>query len=117
MALAISSIIVISLNSTLALAVRSVPSVNSEVQRDIEFSRILRQIETEAETCLRVLHASMDSFSIIVADRDGDANPEKIRYFTAGTESNRSIDNTIPMSRNFFSTTWLILLCHSKNKT
>ncbi len=84
-ALAISSIIVISLNSTLTLAVRSVPSVNSEVQRDIEFSRILRQIETEAETCLRVLHASMDSFSIIVADRDGDANPEKIRYFTAGT--------------------------------
>ena len=79
-AMALSTLIVVALQSSISLATRSVPRKNSVAQKDIAAARVFRQMETEVETCTRVLSLTSEEFTFLVPDRNGDGLGEKIRY-------------------------------------
>jgi hypothetical protein len=85
-ALAISTLIMVSLQSTVNVAIKCVPSQSGPVQKDVAAARFLRQMESELENCTRIIGHDPQSVTFLVADRNGDGTDEKIRYeFSSAT--------------------------------
>lgn len=99
-ALAVSTMIMIALQSTVTVAVKSVPDQSGPVQRDVAVARILRQIESELENCTRVISYTSQRVTFLVADRNSDGVDERISYefSAAGSTLARTYNAEAPVN-------------------
>lgn len=98
----IASIIVAGLQSTIFVALRSVPDPNGIANTAIRTSQIVDQLITELQTAIYVTERSATTIGFVVPDRDNDGIDERIRYAWSGIPGD-------PLTRQYNSGTIVTL--------
>lgn len=83
-ALAIVTLIMAGLGSALMIATQALPARMSTQQSRIDVSDALDRFDSELACALFVSEHTASAITFTVADRDGDGNPERIRYAWSG---------------------------------
>jgi len=83
--LAIMSILIMALGSTLILASNALPSEDDPALHVIDASRGANSIAEELRTAIHITERSTHAITFTVADRNGDGIWERIRYAWSGT--------------------------------
>lgn len=111
-AIAISAILLVGIHSSLSIALRGVPDPQTGSASVLKANRIADQLTTELETAIYVNERSATTISFTVPDRNGDGNPERLRYQWTGTaggkltrQYNGGTVETIADSVNLFNLT------------
>lgn len=84
-AIAVSAILLLGIQSALSIALRSVPDPRSGAASTLKANRIVDQLVTELETAVFITDRSATSIGFTVPDRNGDGVNERIRYQWTGT--------------------------------
>ncbi len=110
--MAVSSILLLTMGSTVFLAMRVMPSPAKDPQSSIMAGQIMDQMAEELETALSVTQLTATSIAFTVPPRGSDTNPERICYSWSGTpgapltrQYNGGAVVTIAPSVNLFSLT------------
>jgi prepilin-type N-terminal cleavage/methylation domain-containing protein len=82
--LAVLAVLMLAIGSTVLLASKAVPDTDQPMMRRVAASRALEQIASELETAVEIDALQMRDLRFDVADRDGDGNPEELRYLWSG---------------------------------
>ena len=93
-AMAIVSIIMVAIGSTVLIAASAVPNGDSAAEETIEISRVVNGIADELRTAVHITDRSANAVTFTLADRTGDALPEVLRYEWSGTSGD-------PLTRQF----------------
>ncbi|HRX84934.1 MAG TPA: prepilin-type N-terminal cleavage/methylation domain-containing protein [Phycisphaerae bacterium] len=99
-AMAVMSIILLALASTVVVATRSLPSETHPVTRLTRGSAVLQGIADELAEAITISERDAHAITFTVADRDGDGVPETIRYAwtgSAGDPVTRSYNQGAPI--------------------
>jgi prepilin-type N-terminal cleavage/methylation domain-containing protein len=83
-ALAVSSVLLLALGSTVLLASRAVPSGNETVIAEAEIQRSLAVMSSDIEVATAI--SATSGLILTVPDRDGDGNPDTIEYSWNGAD-------------------------------
>lgn len=84
-ALSISSILLMAVGSIIVLATKALPGPNDSNVLLLKSKPIATQIESDLQESVSINSASSTAIEFTVNDRDGDSNPETIRYEWSGT--------------------------------
>ncbi|MGN6545527.1 MAG: hypothetical protein ACTHK7_10805 [Aureliella sp.] len=84
-AIAVSSILLLGIQSALSIALRGVPDPKSGAASTLQANRIVDQLTTELETAIYISERSATSIGFTIPDRNGDGNAERVRYAWTGT--------------------------------
>lgn len=87
-ALGVSSVLVVAIASTMALATKGLPVGTDRFSGQIAAARVAEQIAGELETATMILELTPTSITFLVPSRNGDASPERIRYSWSGISNN-----------------------------
>lgn len=82
--LAIMSILIVAMGSTIILASNALPSKETPAQHIIEATRGANSIADELRTAIHMTERSANAVTFTVADRNGDGIWERIRYAWSG---------------------------------
>ncbi len=93
-AMAIVSIIMVAIGSTVLIAASAVPNGDSSAEETIEISRVVNGIVDELRAAIHITERSKTAVTFTIADRTGDSIPEVIRYAWSGTVGD-------PLTRQF----------------
>ena len=83
--MAVSSILLLSMGSTVFLAMRAIPNPQKDPQASILAGQIVDQITEELETALSVTQLTATTIAFTVPARGSDTIPERICYSWSGT--------------------------------
>jgi prepilin-type N-terminal cleavage/methylation domain-containing protein len=83
-AMAITTILLAAIASTVALATKAIPQTNDAFSAPMSAGAVVDQMAGELESALLVLQQTPTSVTFTVPARNGDATPEKISYSWAG---------------------------------
>lgn len=83
-ALAVMSVLMLALSSTVMIAARALPSESHPVTRLTRGSSVLQGLADDLAEAVAITERGDHAIAFIVADRDGDGAPERIRYAWAG---------------------------------
>lgn len=84
-AITISAILLLGIQSALSVALRGVPDPQSGPGTSLQANRIADQLTTELETAMYVNEHTATSIAFTIPDRNGDGNAERVRYAWTGT--------------------------------
>jgi prepilin-type N-terminal cleavage/methylation domain-containing protein len=100
-ALAVMGVLMVALSSAMVIAARALPSDDRPSTRLVRGSSVLQQIADELAEAIAITERGAHAVAFIVADRDGDGAPERIRYAwdgTAGAPLTRSLNGGAPQA-------------------
>ena len=83
-AMAITTILLAAIASTVALATKAIPTNNDAFSAPMNAGRVVDQMAGELESALMVLQQTSTSITFTVPPRNGDTTPEKISYSWTG---------------------------------
>jgi len=85
MTVAVTGLIAVGIQSSIFVAMRSLPNSQTGVQATIRASKIVDQLATELESAIYISEHTATTLGFTVSDRTGDGIPERIRYAWTGT--------------------------------
>ncbi len=101
--MAVTSLLMFGLASTVLLASKALPDAQSTVARLIDGSEIVHQLTADLQEARYVVDKSATAITFTVADRDADGSPERIRYAWSGAPG-------APLTRQYNGGTVVTLL-------
>jgi type II secretory pathway pseudopilin PulG len=84
LALGLIAILLLGAQSAILLASKAMPDSNSPQARRVAIARVLERMSVDLSDAVSITRASASEIEFAVPDRDGDGQPETIRYTTAG---------------------------------
>ena len=85
LALAVMSIVIVGIGSAILLASRALPQADSPTAAVNKAAATLDQLTSELAVAMHMTERTATAVTFTVADRNGDAIPERIRYAWSGT--------------------------------
>ena len=82
--LAVFAVLVGAMGSALVLSTHALPTRTSAAGRTVAASEVLQQMTDELRGALYLTEAEPTSVALVLPDRDGDGNPEAVRYAWSG---------------------------------
>ncbi len=101
-AMAVSSVLFLTLGSAVFIAVRSVPKKNDPLVSSVIAAQVLDQLAAELETAINVTDFTARTITFTVADRNADGRTERIAYSWSGVAGD-------PLVRTYNGSAWTAL--------
>jgi len=85
LSLAVTSILLVAIGSTVMLAARALPDKTAPADRVIRAGQAMREIAEDLQVARYLTERSATAVTISLPDRNGDGLPERVRYAWSGT--------------------------------
>lgn len=83
-ALSVSALLVVGIHSSIAIALRGMPTSSGPAATALQANRFLDSLATELESAIYVSELTASSLAFSMPDRDGDGLAERVRYAWTG---------------------------------